>query len=94
MARVEIFSTPFCGHCVRAKRLLERKGVELEEIDLSRHPEREAEMIRRSGRLTVPQVFLDGRHLGDCSELLALERDGALDELLAGNRTASAVGRG
>lgn len=84
MARVEIYTTPFCGYCFMAKRLLKQKGVEFEEIDLSREPARRAEMIARAGGArTVPQIFVDGRHVGDCMGLYALEREGRLDALLA-----------
>ena len=81
---VEVFSKPFCSYCFRAKRLLESKGIEYKEhVVTYGGPERQ-EMIRRSGgRTTVPQIFIDDRHIGGCSELLELERSGRLDELLA-----------
>ena len=83
MAEVEIYTTPLCPYCWRAKRLLKNKGVALVEIDLWRQPQRRAEMIERAhGRTTVPQVFVDGRALGGSDELAALERDGRLDALL------------
>ncbi|MCS6877112.1 MAG: glutaredoxin 3 [Geminicoccaceae bacterium] len=85
MAKVEIYTSPFCPYCWRAKRLLADKGVAFEEIDLWREPERRAEMIARAqGRTTVPQIFIDGRAIGGSDELLALERAGELDRLLAG----------
>lgn len=84
MAKVEIYTTPICGFCAMAKRLLTQKGVAFEEIDVMRHPERRAEMVERSGgRRTVPQIFIDGRGIGGCDDLHALERRGALDPLLA-----------
>jgi glutaredoxin 3 len=84
MARVEIYATPICGYCAMAKRLLAAKGVAFEEIDVMRQPERRAEMTQRSGgRRTVPQIFIDGRAIGGCDELHALERRGELDPLLA-----------
>jgi glutaredoxin 3 len=83
MAEVEIYTTPLCPYCWRAKRLLEKKGVAFVEIDLWRHPERRAEMIERAGgRRTVPQLFVDGRALGGSDELAALESQGELDALL------------
>ena len=84
MARVEIYTQPWCPFCVRAKRLLETKGVAFEEIDAPHGTAAREEAIRRSGgRTTVPQVFVDGRHIGDADELMALEAGGKLDPLLA-----------
>jgi glutaredoxin 3 len=82
--KVEIYVKTFCGFCFRAKRLLDSKGIEYQEHEVSfGGPERQ-EMIERSGgRTTVPQIFIDGRHIGDCNELMDLERQGKLDELLA-----------
>ncbi len=83
MARVEIYSTMFCGYCARAKALLDKKGVNYEEFDLLEHPDRRDEMVERAGgRTTVPQIFIDGKHVGGSDELVALERKGALDKLL------------
>ena len=84
LARVEIYTKTFCGYCVRAMHLLDSKGIEYKEhLVFYGGPERQ-EMIERSGgRTTVPQIFIDGRHIGDCSELLELESRGKLDELLA-----------
>ena len=84
MPTVEIYTKAFCGYCFRAKRLLDSKGIESQEHEVYfGGPERQ-EMIQRSGgRTTVPQIFIDGRHIGDCDELLSLERQGKLDELLA-----------
>ncbi|MBI4184195.1 MAG: glutaredoxin 3 [Proteobacteria bacterium] len=85
MARVEIYATDWCPYCVQAKRLLAAKGAAFEEIALMREPERMDEMIARAnGRRTVPQIFVDGRHIGGWEELHALERAGGLDPLLAG----------
>jgi glutaredoxin 3 len=84
MTEVEIYTTPLCPYCWRAKRLLESKGVAFVEIDLWQEPERRAEMIERAGgRTTVPQLFVNGRAIGGSDELAALERDGTLDALLA-----------
>ena len=83
MAKVEIYSTMWCPYCARARALLERKGVEFVEIDLMEQPGRRDEMIRRaSGRTTVPQIFIDGVHVGGSDELAALDRAGKLDPLL------------
>jgi glutaredoxin 3 len=83
MAEVTIYTRSWCGYCFRAKRLLEAKGVRFEEIDVDVDLEREREMIQRSGgRFTVPQVFIDGIHIGGADELHDLERRGELDRLL------------
>jgi len=85
MARVEVYTTLLCGYCHRAKTLFESKGVAYEEIDLMLQPKRRAEMVERSGgRTSVPQVFIDGRHIGNAEELYALEAEGRLDALLEG----------
>ncbi len=84
MKPVEIYSSPFCGFCHRAKHLLNSKGVEFTEIDVIEHPERRAEMVQRAnGGRTVPQIFIGEDHVGGCDELFALERAGKLDPLLA-----------
>ena len=83
MAEVEIYTTPLCPYCWRAKRLLSRKGVAFVEIDLWQQPQRRSEMIERAGgRRTVPQLFVDGRAIGGSDELAALERRGEHDALL------------
>lgn len=85
MQRVEIYTTPTCGYCHAAKRLLREKGVAFHEIDIRVHPERQPEMINRAGgRRTVPQIFVGETHVGGCDDLQALERRGGLDALLAG----------
>lgn len=83
MATIEIYTTPSCGYCHAAKRLLSAKGASFTEIDLARSPERRPEMEQRSRRRTVPQIFIDGTHVGGCDDLHALEARGALDPLLA-----------
>ena len=84
MKQVEIYTSPICGFCVRAKRLLDQKGVDYTEIDVLRDAERKQEMIQRAnGGYTVPQIFVGETHVGGCDELYALERDGKLDPLLA-----------
>ena len=84
MAKVEIYSSPFCGYCHAAKRLLRDKGVDFSEIDVIEHPERRAEMVQRAkGGRTVPQIFVDGKHIGGCDDMYALDRRGGLDPLLS-----------
>ena len=84
MAHVEIYTKPTCGFCHMAKRLLSSKGISFAEINISAHPERRPEMIQRAkGRSTVPQIFIDGTHIGGCDDLIALDRRGKLDALLA-----------
>lgn len=83
MAQIEIYTTPLCPYCARAKGLLTAKGVEFTEIDLWSDPGRRAEMIERAdGRATVPQLFVDGAAIGGSEELAALEANGELDALL------------
>lgn len=85
MPDIEIYTTPTCGYCHAAKRLLAQKGVEYVEYDLAREPERRAEMYDRAkGGRTVPQIFVGKTHVGGCDELYALEHGGKLDPLLAG----------
>jgi glutaredoxin 3 len=84
MARVEIYTKAFCPYCARAKRLLEEKGADYEEFEISAGGEKRQEMIQRAGgRTTVPQIFIDGRHVGGSDDLAALERQGELDPLLS-----------
>lgn len=82
MSDVLMYSTAWCGFCSRAKRLLTGKGVEFVTIDLDAEPARRAEMIQRSGQRTVPQIWINGEHVGGCDELYALERNGCLDKIL------------
>jgi len=84
MRPVEIYTSPFCGFCHAAKRLLKKKGVGYSEIDVWRSPGRRREMMARAGGShTVPQIFVGDSHVGGCDELYALERSGKLDPLLA-----------
>ena len=84
MAKVEIYSKMTCPYCIRAKMLLKQKGAEIEEIPVDFGGEKKQEMIERAnGRTTVPQIFIDGRHVGGCDDLFELESNGQLDELLA-----------
>ncbi len=82
-ATITIYTTPWCGYCARAKALLARKGVAFTEIDVEARRELREEMIARSGRRTVPQVFIGDRHIGGSDDLAALEAAGELDRLLA-----------
>jgi len=84
MAKIEIYTKAFCGYCVRAKALLGRKGVVFEEYDITMGGPKRQEMLQRApGSLTVPQIFIDGRHIGGSDELAALDAAGKLDPLLA-----------
>ncbi|WP_425046884.1 glutaredoxin 3 [Primorskyibacter sp. S87] len=84
MKPIEIYTSPLCGFCHAAKRLLTQKGVGFTEIDVLRDPDRKPEMIQRAdGRRTVPQIFIGETHVGGCDDLFELERSGKLDPLLA-----------
>ncbi|OED49515.1 glutaredoxin 3 [Leisingera sp. S232] len=84
MKTVEIYTSPLCGFCHAAKRLLNQKGVSFSEINVLAQPERKAEMIERAnGGRTVPQIFIGETHVGGCDDLYALEQAGKLDPLLA-----------
>lgn len=84
MAKVEIYTTPTCPYCLRAKALLNAKGVDYLETDVSRDPAlRDAMMQRAAGRRSVPQIFIDGQHIGGSDDLHALEARGGLDPMLA-----------
>lgn len=84
MKPVEIYTSPMCGYCHAAKRLLTEKGVSFTEYDVWADPDKKPEMIQRAnGGRTVPQIFIGETHVGGCDELHALERAGKLDPLLA-----------
>lgn len=83
MPQIDVYTKPYCPYCERAKALLEKKGVEFNEIVASHDPALRAEMNERSGRLTYPQIFIGDTHVGGCDDLMALESRGALDPLLA-----------
>jgi glutaredoxin 3 len=83
MARIEIYTTPWCGYCARAKALLDSKGAEYNEMDVMEDDSKRTEMRSRSKRTSVPQIFINGQHIGGSDELAALERAGKLDPLLA-----------
>jgi glutaredoxin 3 len=83
MPNVEIYTSPLCGFCHAAKRLLTDKGIAFTEYDVMRAPEKRQEMLSRAnGRHTVPQIFIGDRHIGGYDDMAALERDGKLDPLL------------
>jgi glutaredoxin 3 len=83
MAKVEMYTTMWCGYCARARGLLQRKGVAFEDIDVEADSTKRDEMIRRAhGRTTVPQIFIDGVHVGGSDDLAALDRAGKLDPML------------
>ena len=84
MQPVEIYTSPLCGFCHAAKRLLKQKNIAFDEINVLTHPGRKPEMIQRAnGGRTVPQIFIGDLHVGGCDDLFALERAGKLDPLLA-----------
>ena len=80
--KVVVYSTGWCPYCTRARELLKSKGVEFEDIDVEARPEARAEMTVRSGRRTVPQIFVGDTHVGGCDDLHELEASGRLDTLL------------
>lgn len=82
-ARVTMYATGYCPYCMMAERLLQHKGVEIDKIRVDLEPQRRAEMVARTRRRTVPQIYIGEHHVGGCDELYALERDGKLDALLA-----------
>lgn len=85
MPEIEIYTQDWCGFCARAKQLLEKKGAAYREIDAPNGTKEREEAVRRSGgKTTVPQIFIAGAHIGGCDDLVALERAGKLDALLAG----------
>ena len=81
-AQVQMYVTSWCPYCERARQLLKRKGVDFEEIDVEARPEARAEMTARSGRYTVPQIFIGDKHVGGSDDLYALDAAGGLDPLL------------
>ena len=89
MARIVLYTTPFCGYCRAAKQLLRDKGLEFGEIDVAFDTAKRAEMIdRAAGRRTVPQIFIHGCYVGGHYELAVLEREGKLDALIANEALA------
>ena len=85
MPKIDIYTRQFCGYSARAVRLLESKGVEFTEIDITEHPERKKEMVQRAnGASTFPQIFVGDEHLGGSDDIQALDRQGKLDAILNG----------
>ncbi len=82
MSTVVIYTSALCGYCTRAKQLLDSKSVAYQEIRVDQNPEMRLEMIERSQRRTVPQIFIADQHVGGCDDLFALERSNDLDDLL------------
>ena len=82
---IEIYTSRWCGYCSRAKRLLDSKNTTYTEIDVDSDPRQRVEMQRRSGRTSVPQIWIDNQHIGGCDELYALDARGKLDALLVGD---------
>jgi glutaredoxin 3 len=83
MSSVLIYISPWCPYCVRAVALLEEKGIPFDQLDVSGDPQLRQKMLEESGGWTVPQIFIDGKCIGGCDELYALDRNGELDGLLA-----------
>jgi glutaredoxin 3 len=82
MAQVLMYCTAACPFCQSAERLLEQKGARVEKVRVDLEPERRGEMMQKSGRRTVPQIWIGERHIGGCDDLYALDREGGLDPLL------------
>lgn len=83
MATIDIYTSKICPYCIKAKNLLESKGVDYQELRTDKDPKLAEEAAKRSGgQRTVPQIFVDGNHVGGCDDLYALDREGALDSLL------------
>ncbi|MCW8444652.1 glutaredoxin 3 [Fluoribacter gormanii] len=84
MAEIIMYSTGYCPYCVKARELLQQKHASFTDIRIDLQPELRDEMITKSGRRTVPQIFINGQHVGGCDDLYALEAQGKLDQLLRG----------
>lgn len=82
MTNIVMYTTTYCGYCRRAKLLLEQKELVYQEISVDNDPSLRQEMMEKSGRRTVPQIFIDDNHIGGCDDLYALERSGELDKLI------------
>jgi glutaredoxin 3 len=89
MAPVEVYTTPSCPYCVRAKRLLTERGIAFEEIDVAEDDDLREDLIRRTGRRTVPQIFIAGQAIGGYEELAALDASGELATLVGSTDAAS-----
>ena len=84
-ADVKIYTTPWCPYCIRAKSLLKKKGVSFQDFNVAFDGELRNKIIRETGKTSVPQIFINGKAIGGCDELHALESQGKLDQLLAGS---------
>ncbi|QEY50555.1 glutaredoxin 3 [Legionella longbeachae] len=84
MAEIIMYSTGYCPYCTRARELFKQKNTSFTDIRVDLNPELREEMITKSGRHTVPQIFIDGQHIGGCDDLYALDAQGKLDQLLRG----------
>jgi glutaredoxin 3 len=85
MASIVVYSGPNCPYCDRAKMLLKQKGIAFEDINVRANSDHMAAMLEKSnGRRTIPQIFIDGSHIGGCDDLFALDKQGKLDAMLAG----------
>ncbi|RUR21962.1 glutaredoxin 3 [Legionella qingyii] len=84
MAEIIMYSTGYCPYCIKARELLQQKHASFTDIRIDLQPELRDEMITKSGRRTVPQIFINGQHVGGCDDLYALEAQGKLDQLLRG----------
>jgi len=83
MAKIEVYSGPYCAYCIRAKTLLKQRGLDFTEYDVQAEPSKRTEMVERApGVCTIPQIFINGRHVGGCDDLFALDRKGELDNWL------------
>ena len=83
MVNIDIYTSPYCPFCIRAKKLLANKKVEFNEIDLSENPDKFEEMLSKSnGARTIPQIFVNGEHIGDCDHIHDLDQKGELDKIL------------
>jgi len=82
--QIQIYTTTYCPYCVRAKQLLDKKGLSYQEIDVTNAPEQRQELVRiTGGRQTVPQIFFEDHHIGGCDDLYELDRTGELDKMIA-----------
>jgi glutaredoxin 3 len=84
MQAVKMYTTAVCPYCIRAKQILKSKGADIEEVRVDMQPEERLKMMEITGRRTVPQIFIGATHVGGCDDLMALDRAGGLDPLLAG----------
>ena len=86
MSKVMMYCTAWCPYCIRAEQLLGRKGVDVKKIRVDKQPERFEEMVEKTGRNTVPQIYIGDFHVGGYDDMVELDMEGRLDELLAGKK--------